>query len=145
MSLRSLVLVLAFASPILVVAAGCPGPEYPKCEKDDQCKKGKDGKAINEFCLFGQCQQCAKDSQCAAGEKCSRGRCEKSCSGDDQCGTGQMCEAASCVPVQCSDAKPCATGQSCDKGRCTAPTTANTGTGTPAAGALDCQNHQLLE
>ena len=43
-SLRSLVLVLAFASPVLVVAAGCPGPEYPKCEKDDQCKKGKDGK-----------------------------------------------------------------------------------------------------
>ena len=55
-----------------------------------------------------------------------------------------MCEAASCVPVQCSDAKPCATGQSCDKGRCAAPTTANTGTGTPAAGALDCQKKQTV-
>ena len=131
-SLRSLLLVMAFASPLVVVAAGCPGPAYPKCETDDQCKKGKDGEAIAEYCLFGQCQQCAKDSQCADGEKCNRGRCDASCSSDAQCGAGQMCEATACVPVQCSDAKPCGEGLACTQGRCAAPT-ATEKTGTDAA------------
>ena len=120
-------------------AAGCPGPEYPKCEKDDQCKKDSKGNAVSEYCLFGQCQQCAKDSNCSAGEKCNRGRCEKSCASDDQCGTGQMCEAASCVPVQCSEAKPCGGGMQCNKGRCAAPSTTSTNpTDNGTGGPLNC-------
>lgn len=141
--LRSLALVLAVAAPAVVVTAGCPGPEYPKCEKDDQCKKDKSGKAINEYCLFGQCQECAKDTHCGAGERCNRGRCEQTCASDDQCGAGQMCEAQSCVPVQCSEAKPCGGGMQCNQGRCTAPTTASTGGGT-AAETLDCQKKQTI-
>lgn len=144
-SIRSLVLLLALGSPVLVVATGCPPAKpYPSCEKDDNCKKDGKGKAVNEFCLFGQCQQCAKDSHCAAGEKCSRGRCEKSCSSDDQCGAGQMCDASSCVPVQCSDAKPCGGGMSCNKGRCAAPSTATNTTGTNTAGALNCEKKQTV-
>lgn len=127
--IRSLLLALALAAP-LAVLAGCPGPEYPKCESDDHCKKDKNGKAINEHCLFGQCQQCAKDSHCANGQKCNRGRCESSCTSDSQCGSGQMCEDASCVPVQCTDAKPCGGGLQCDKGRCVAPASAGTKTPT---------------
>ena len=134
---------LGLALVVVLGAAGCPGPDYPKCEKDDQCKKDKGGKDINEYCLFGQCQQCAKDSHCKSGEKCNRGRCEKACTADDQCGTGQICDEAACVPAQCSDAKPCGGGLQCTKGRCAAPTTA-VGT-TPTAAALACERKQRVQ
>jgi peptidoglycan-associated lipoprotein len=133
--LRRLLLVLALASPVVVVAAGCPGPEYPKCEKDDQCKKNKEGKEINEYCLFGQCQQCAKDSHCASGEKCNRGRCEAACTSDSQCGAGQICEEATCQPAQCTPTKSCSGSLTCQEGRCvpgqSTGTTGTSGTGGP--------------
>jgi peptidoglycan-associated lipoprotein len=135
--IRSLALVFAIAAPAVLVATGCPN-DYPKCENDGQCKKNKDGKAINEYCLFGQCQQCAKDSHCGAGQKCSRGRCEKACVSDNQCGAGQMCEAQSCVPVQCSETKPCGGGMQCNNGRCAAPASTSTNT-TGDNGALNCE------
>jgi peptidoglycan-associated lipoprotein len=139
--LRSLALALA-SVVVVIVAAGCPGPEYPKCEKDDHCKKGKDGKAINEYCLFGQCQQCAKDSHCTAGEKCNRGRCEETCISDEQCGTGKMCEASSCVPVECSDTQPCSGSMVCQAGRCAAATTGNNTTGNGET--LNCSKRQTV-
>lgn len=114
-----------FRACFVVVAAvsglalsGCPGPEYPKCESDDQCKTNKDGKAINEYCLFGQCQQCAKDAQCGVGQRCNKGRCEKSCSSDGECGDGNICEASRCVKAQCKSNDACGTGASCEAGRC---------------------------
>lgn len=136
-AIRSLVLVLAVAAPAAFLATGCPS-DYPKCANDGECKKNKDGKAINEYCLFGQCQQCAKDSHCGAGQRCNRGRCEKACVSDEQCGAGQMCEAQSCVPVQCSETKPCGGGMQCNKGRCAAPTSPSTNTNNGTA-SLDCQ------
>jgi peptidoglycan-associated lipoprotein len=138
--MRFLLLVVAIA----FAAAGCPGPEYPKCEKDDQCKKDKNGKAINEYCLFGQCQQCAKDSHCGAGQKCNRGRCEKACTADDQCGTGQICEEAACVPAQCSEAKPCGGGMSCDHGRCKAPSSTSNNGGNGATANAACEKHETV-
>ena len=121
-----------------VAAAGCPGPDFPKCEKDDQCKKDAKGAAVNMYCLFGQCQECAKDSHCGAGQKCNRGRCEKACTADDQCGTGQICEEASCTPAQCTETKPCGGGLQCDKGRCKAPAATTTGP-TTTGPALACE------
>ncbi len=138
--LAALALALSLGGAFL---AACPGPEYPKCEKDDQCKKNKDGKAINEYCLFGKCQQCAKDSHCAAGERCNKGRCEKACTADTQCGAGQICEEAACVPAQCGPSKPCGGGMSCDAGRCKAPTTTPTTT-TDTGTAVDCQKKQTV-
>lgn len=124
-----------------VVAAGCPGPEYPKCENDEQCKKAKDGAVINEYCLLGQCQECAKDSQCDAGERCNRGRCEQPCASDDQCGAGNICEANACVKAQCTTADSCGSGASCEKGRCLRGSSAgtNTNTTTPGEEVLDCK------
>jgi peptidoglycan-associated lipoprotein len=146
--MRALLLVfacLALAMPIVVVASGCPGPEYPKCEKDDQCKKNKDGKDINEYCLFGQCQQCAKDTHCPSGQKCNKGRCEASCTADAQCGAGQICEEAACVPAQCTPSKTCPTGQSCETGRCKAGAATNNG-GTPTTPtSLNCDKHQRVQ
>lgn len=142
--IRTLLLVLLCAAPIALLS-GCPGPEYPKCESDDHCKKDKNGKAINEHCLFGQCQQCAKDSHCSGGQKCNRGRCEASCTSDTQCGAGQMCEDASCVPVQCTDAKPCGGGLQCDKGRCVAPSSAVNQTPVDGGGAVTCEKKARVQ
>ena len=107
---------------LAVVTLGCPGTDYPKCEKDDQCKKTADGKAVNEFCVFGQCQQCAKDANCAAGEHCNQGRCESQCSDDASCGTGKICEDGACRVADCDASKPCGAGKSCETGRCVSPT-----------------------
>jgi peptidoglycan-associated lipoprotein len=141
-SLRQLIVVLMVALPFAVVASGCPGPEYPKCEKDDHCKKDKAGKAINEYCLFGQCQQCAKDAHCGAGQKCNRGRCEISCTSDAQCGTGQICEEASCQPAQCSDSKPCSGSLQCTNGRCVPGQ--STATVTPTDTGAGCERRQTV-
>lgn len=142
-ALRHLLVVLAISSPFVVVAAGCPGPEYPKCEKDDQCKKDKEGKAINEYCLFGQCQQCAKDSHCQAGERCNRGRCEATCTSDNQCGAGQICEEASCQPAQCSETRPCSGSLQCTEGRCV-PGTSTSITPTVTDSKLVCEKRQTV-
>jgi len=129
----------------VVVAAGCPGPEYPKCESDEQCKKNKDGAAVEEYCLLGQCQECAKDSNCDAGERCNRGRCEQTCASDEQCGAGNICEANACTAAQCTTNDTCGTGATCEKGRCLRGTgTAGT---TPAAGdeTLDCKTSNRVQ
>jgi peptidoglycan-associated lipoprotein len=118
-----------------VVVTGCPGPEYPKCESDDQCKKNKDGSAVDEYCVFGQCQECAKDSHCGAGSTCNKGRCEQTCAGDEQCGEGQICEARQCVTAQCKSDAACGDGR-CNAGRCVANGATNNGNGgqTPVSG-----------
>jgi peptidoglycan-associated lipoprotein len=142
--LRSLVLLCAFALPVLVVA-GCPGPEYPKCEKDDHCKKNKEGKAINEYCLFGQCQQCAKDNHCPSGMKCNRGKCEKACTADDQCGGNEICEGASCVPEQCNDARPCSGSLECKQRRCVPKSTTGQNGGGGGDGDLNCNKSARVQ
>ncbi len=132
-----------FRACFVVVAAiagltvtGCPGNDYPKCESDDQCKTNKDGKAVSEYCLFGQCQQCAKDAQCGVGQRCNKGRCEKSCSADGECGDGSICEAARCVKAQCKTNDACGTGATCEAGRCKRDGTTGTG-GTGGTGGTD--------
>jgi peptidoglycan-associated lipoprotein len=115
--LRVLAVVLA-AFTVGVSTTGCPGPEYPKCESDDHCKKSKDGSAIDEYCLFGQCQECAKDAHCGAGKQCMKGRCEQVCAADDECGDGSICEASRCVTAQCKSDDACGAGGSCKQGRC---------------------------
>lgn len=142
-----LVLVLTAMLPLALAAGGCPGsgPVYPKCEKDDQCKKDKAGADVNEYCLFGECQQCAQDAHCASGERCNRGRCEVSCATDDQCGAGQICEQSACVQAQCSESDPCAAGQRCTNGRCqTLRTTGPTPTSVKDLTSLSCSREQTV-
>lgn len=128
MRLSQVLLVVSMALTV-AVGAGCPGPEYPKCENDSQCKKNKDGGEVEEYCLLGQCQECAKDSHCGAGERCNRGRCEQTCASDDQCGAGNICESNRCTTAQCTTSDQCGTGASCEQGRCKPPVTANTDNG----------------
>ena len=140
-TLRALLVV---ASTLVGLAvAGCPGPEYPKCESDDQCKKTQDGKDTNEYCLFGQCQQCAKDAQCGVDQKCNNGRCEKTCATDDQCDEGNICSAGQCTKAQCQTDDACGTDGKCEAGRCKTPatqgTTSTTGDSTSTVGDLKCE------
>jgi peptidoglycan-associated lipoprotein len=97
--------------------ASCGGPDYPKCENDDHCKEDKDGNDISEYCLFGQCQECAKDSHCKNGKKCMTGRCELPCESDGQCGAGNICDGKKCTKAECTDASACG-GAPCENGRC---------------------------
>ncbi len=97
---------------------GCPGPEYPKCEKNDHCAKDSDGKEISEVCVFGQCQECGKDTDCTDGKVCKNYRCEAVCEADTECGDGLSCFDGECKS-ECDEASGgCSEAQNCQKGRC---------------------------
>jgi peptidoglycan-associated lipoprotein len=132
-------LVVASLSVGAAMFSGCPGPEYPKCENDSQCKKNKDGAAVDEYCLLGQCQECAKDSHCGAGETCSRGRCEQTCASDDQCGEGNICENRRCTTAQCTSNDACGSGASCEQGRCKRTQSTTQGGGNGDEPELSCE------
>jgi peptidoglycan-associated lipoprotein len=74
------------------VMSACP-PPYPKCENDAACKEH------NEYCVAGQCQQCAVDSNCAANFVCQQNKCvpKPECDKDVQCGDKKKCVAGKCM------------------------------------------------
>ena len=82
----------AAVAAMAVSLAGCP-PAYPKCENDSQCKEH------NEYCVQGQCQQCAVDGNCPANFVCQANKCvpKPECTKDVQCGDKKKCEAGKCV------------------------------------------------
>jgi len=70
------------------------GPDYPKCDNDEDCHKG-------EFCINNLCQQCRSDQDCAAGQRCAAGACEAIpdyCASSADCEAGKVCENNRCVP-----------------------------------------------
>jgi peptidoglycan-associated lipoprotein len=73
--------------------SGSCGPDYPKCDNDDDCKKA-------EFCVNNQCQKCRRDDDCAQGQRCGRGACQAIpdyCTTSDDCGPGEDCLDNTCV------------------------------------------------
>lgn len=69
------------------------GPDYPKCDTDEDCHKG-------EFCINNLCQQCRNDQDCAPGQRCAAGACEPIpdyCASSADCGPGKVCEGNRCV------------------------------------------------
>lgn len=136
-------LLLAVAA-LLVVATGCPGPEYPECKNDSHCKTKKVGDKevkIDELCVMGKCQECAKDTNCDEGEVCKRGRCEAECTQDAQCGSGRICHANECRAAECDATKGCTEGKQCSAGRCVTPGKTSVGgtDQTPVAGGGACE------
>ena len=111
----------------------CPGPDWPKCEKDDHCEKRGD-KEVNYVCVFGQCQECGRDSDCKEGKKCKRNRCETTCARDADCASGERCQPdGTCqkddgqsidetnsgqAGSSCLEDTDCAGGLSCSAGTC---------------------------
>ncbi len=95
-----------------IAAAGC-GPDYPKCDTDEDCHDG-------EFCVQGTCQQCRGDADCGEGRRCAAGRCEQVpgyCRTDGDCGQGERCEQHRCTVAQQQTELPPPT-QSVEPGPC---------------------------
>jgi peptidoglycan-associated lipoprotein len=106
----------------LVVALGCAGalltacpPTYPKCSSDEHCKDH------NEYCVEGQCQECAADANCKTGFVCQGHRCvpKPECDKDGDC-SGKKCQAGKCVTHECEADKDCPAGSKCQGNRCVA-------------------------
>src|SRR5579863_5800616 len=92
--------------------AGCP-PTYPKCSSDEHCKDH------NEYCVEGQCQECASDANCKTGFVCQGHRCvpKPECDKDADC-NGKKCQAGKCVTHECEADKDCPAGSKCQGNRC---------------------------
>lgn len=135
MTRTSVILRLALLAPIFslvgLLLVGCPSPDWPKCENDDHCKSDKEDNPTGKgyVCVFGQCQQCGRDGDCASGEKCQKGMCITGCVDDGDCGEGQACsERGTCEkakttakdPNACVEDGDCQSGFACSNQRCVA-------------------------
>jgi peptidoglycan-associated lipoprotein len=114
------------------MVAGC-GPNYPKCEKDKDCKE-------HEYCVNGMCQQCRDSNDCPKGQQCNKGRCEApratACTSDDQCPANQSCIDGTCKA--CASDDQCGVGGKCNAGKCQrAATGGGEETSTPGPCALE--------
>ena len=99
-------------------AAGCPGPEYPNCKKDEDCKDH------DEFCVKEKCVACRDAKDCKKGEECKGGRCEKpegACTTTSDCPGGEKCKDGICKK-ECETSADCPVGRECKGGKCV-PTT----------------------
>jgi peptidoglycan-associated lipoprotein len=129
---------LRFLSPLaacvlFLSTVGCPGPTYPNCKNDDQCKTGSGADAKSGVCVFGKCQECAKDTDCADGKQCVDNMCLLPCTSDDACTGSTHCEAGYCK-ANCVDSSSCGSGQTCNGGRCVAQGSTCTDQGDCGAG-----------
>ncbi len=101
---------------------GCKGLEYPNCKTDAQCKVGTGADAKSGVCVFGKCQECVKDTDCAEGQQCRDNMCFVTCADDTVCGVSAHCEAGVCA-ANCEDSSSCQDGEVCSGGRCMAQIT----------------------
>lgn len=117
--------ILIVLSVALTALGSACTPKYPKCERDDHCKKG-------ELCVNGLCQQCRTDKDCGSGKRCKGGRCERSpglCEADAECGAGGRCRDGKCLkPGLCETHADCPENHECIKGTCVAPPAGGTAT-----------------
>ena len=94
---------------------GCPGPQYPNCRGDQDCREH------HEVCVNSHCQQCRTSAECADGGTCLRNRClagPDGCESDSDCTGGRRCVANHCVVPQCDDTHPCPGGAPCTNHQC---------------------------
>ena len=112
-----------------------PCPTYQTCDasqsrctlKPGYCESGSDCQG-SETCDASthQCTAaCAKDTDCAAGDECVNGTCQRKptgqCSKDADCKSGQVCVKGACQDKptgQCSKDADCKSEQVCVDGSC---------------------------
>lgn len=143
MGWRRGLLLLALACMCLLMTA-C-GPDYPKCDNNEDCAESDQGKEESRlFCVNGLCQQCAADPDCGdvsmecnagvceripgyctsvddcpGNQKCRDKRCGPECTSNDECGEGSTCEGGACVAKsECSADADCGAGEMCQNGMC---------------------------
>jgi peptidoglycan-associated lipoprotein len=89
---------VCFAIGAAALLSSSCGPDYPKCDNDDDCHKG-------EFCVNNQCQKCRNDDDCAQGQRCAGGACQAVpdyCTTSGDCGPGEDCLDNTCVSPKTS-------------------------------------------
>jgi peptidoglycan-associated lipoprotein len=103
----------------LLLLTGCP-PAYPKCDSDENCKEHK------EFCVNGQCRECATDQNCKPGFVCQDNACKPKpeCTDDAACGAGRKCDSGKCVAKGCAQDGDCGPNARCTNNVCTPNTCA---------------------
>jgi peptidoglycan-associated lipoprotein len=103
----------------LLLLTACP-PSYPKCDSDENCKEHK------EFCVEGQCRECATDQNCKPGFTCQKNACvpKPECTDDAACGPGRKCEAGKCLAKGCGKDADCGPNARCTNNVCAANTCA---------------------
>lgn len=114
--------VLVATVGLVGMATGC-GPEYPKCNTSEDCRKSEKGQEQGKlYCVNGRCQECREDGDCDTGEQCSGGACQPIpgyCEGDADCSGSQVCRDNRCGP-ECRSDDECSEGQVCEGGECVA-------------------------
>ena len=104
-----------------VALTGCPGPDYPKCETNEDCRKSEQGQEEGKlYCVNGLCAECRKNADCAGGEQCEGGSCEPIpgyCTSDADCSGTQVCRENRCGP-ECEEDADCDDGYECRGGTC---------------------------
>ena len=135
--MRHTAIVLVGSGLLLALLTGCP-PTYPKCNNDEGCKEH------SEFCVQGQCVECAKDANCKEGFTCQANKCvprPPECQPrSTTCGQGKRCEAGKCVTAQCSNDAACGSGKRCDDGECVARAPGTCGTAADCKDGEDCKD-----
>jgi peptidoglycan-associated lipoprotein len=99
-------------SVALLALAACPGPKYPACDGDKDCK-------APEKCVNKKCVQCAADPDCGDGKTCNAGQCvavQGYCGSDSDCDPFQVCKNHKCT--FCSADNECGPGGQCRAGKC---------------------------
>lgn len=107
----------------VTLLSACPGPDWPKCENDDHCKADRKGNSagVDLICVFGQCQECAKDTDCKDGKVCRSYACvvKPECEADSDCSDNKVCKAGQCK-IECNADVECGSGSACKNNRCKA-------------------------
>ena len=103
------------ATFVVLLLNGC-GPTYPKCDSDQNCKEH------NEFCVQGQCRECATDQNCKPGFVCQQNACvpKPECTDDAACGSGRKCDNGKCVAKGCAQDQDCGPNARCTNNVCAA-------------------------
>lgn len=89
--------------------AACKPPVYPACKKDKHCKA-----ELGEKCIDKQCQECAKDEECAgkgAGFVCKEFHCQDPAAAGKPPGGGEIGDP-------CTSQPECTGGWACTEGKC---------------------------
>jgi peptidoglycan-associated lipoprotein len=106
--------------------AGCGGPRYPSCDKDEQCNTdGHKG-----VCVEHLCTECRDDRACSVGQTCTNGACadipdycdeKHACPEGSTCGDDNRCKKVPKVIAECDDNRACPGGAHCENDHCVTP------------------------
>jgi len=124
---KSIKSVVLLALPLGLLSFCTPKIQYPTCESDEQCLEHQ------EVCVDKKCVECNSDRMCQeklgqSAAICVKNACQVvkpgQCAKDQDCAAGQKCQNFTCVDVlpvgarACKTSQDCAASEDCVKGVC---------------------------